>query len=236
MVNSSLLLLILLGISGVFHPMAGAAPVGWNQETFTLHGRITDRAGNGVAGAEVALYTTTDVRRPVDFLAPSTNIDGGYALAVPPGKYWVVARKRQSSRYGALQPTDRHSGAPVEIVGEPGKTVSANFTIATLREMGEGQPLTAMAMATLKGRICDGEGAPVANAYMFARKERAGGGIPDLISPTADRNGETTLLLRPGRYFIGTDLVFPPREGSPLKEILLGSEEREISVNMEVSQ
>jgi hypothetical protein len=212
----------------------GPSNAGWAQETFTLHGRVTDREGKGVAGAEVALYTTPDVRRPVDFITPPTIANGSYAIALPPGEYWAVARKRQSGRFGPLQPTDQHSGAPAEIAGKSGEKVTADFTVASIREMGEERQPPEEETVRLRARVIDNEGAPVANAYLYARREEAKGGIPDFVSPAADHSGVSILLLPPGKYFIGADLAFPPREGADLQEVTVSPGKNEAVIDLEV--
>ena len=223
-----------------FHPtlwicltMLALSPAVAAQQTFTLSGRVVDGEGRGVAGAEVALYTSADVRRPVDFIAPPTTADGSYTITVPTGKYWVVARQRQNGRYGPLQPADRHSGTPVEIDGEPAQTVVADFKVTAIREMRRHRETSEDAVM-LKGRLTDKVGAPVANAYLYARREKGGGGIPDFISPTVDKEGEYTMSLPSGRYFLGADVAFPPREGSGLKEVTVTPGKTDIVIDMEV--
>jgi hypothetical protein len=233
-----LLLVVFIGVIGLNLLVEGAIHAGLAQQTFTLHGRVADREGKAVAGADVALYTTPDVRRPVDFLSPPTIENGSYAIALPPGTYWAVARQRQGGRFGPLRPTDRHSGMPVEIVGTAGEMVTADFTIATVRELGEMQQPSTEETVRLKARLVDQEGKPAANAYLFARKEQQarGDGIPDFISPSADQNGEATLILPPGKYFIGAELVFPPRQGSTLREMTLAPDSKDHLLELEVSR
>jgi hypothetical protein len=74
----------------------------------------------------------------------------------------------------------------------------------------------------------------IGNAYLFARKAATGDGMPDFIAPGVDQNGETSLLLPPGSYFVGADVVFPPREGHALQEITLTPGSKEIFINLEV--
>jgi len=67
-----------------------------------------------VAGAEVYLYDSKQVKRPADFISPKTKTDGSYKLTVPAGVYWAVAiLRRTGPSFGPLQVGDKHSGEPL---------------------------------------------------------------------------------------------------------------------------
>ncbi len=209
-------------------------PLRAQEGSFTLHGRVTDSAGRGVAGAEVALYTSPDVRRPADFAAPPSAADGSYAVAVPSGRYWVVARQRRTGQAGPLAPGDRHSGEPVEISGPAGGEVGADFTVATVREMGRRRETASEELVTVTGRLRGADGAPLADAYLFARRSREGGELPDYVSPGSNAGGECTLVLPPGRYFFGADTVFPPRRDRILQELTVTAGKLDVVIDMKV--
>ncbi|MBI5441515.1 MAG: carboxypeptidase regulatory-like domain-containing protein [Deltaproteobacteria bacterium] len=230
--SRALLLGVLLGAAGL---SAAAGKTGSAEALFTLHGRVSDRQGKPSPGAEVALYRTPDTRRPVDFITPPTIENGTYAIGLPPGTYWAVARQRTGPRYGPLQPSDRHSGAPVEIEGKAGEVVVADFTIASVRELGEERRAPEGEVLQLRGRLIDKEGAPAANAYLFARRDEGKAGLPDFLSPPADGTGACLLLLPPGTYYVGADVVFPPREGRTLKKVNLTPDQKDLSIDLEVA-
>jgi hypothetical protein len=209
-------------------------PAGAEEGNFTLRGRVVDNAGHGVAGAEVALYTNPDVRRPADFAAPPSATDGSYAVVVPAGRYWVVARQRREGQAGPLAPGDRHSGEPVEVAGSAGGAVAADFTVATVREMGQRRESSAEELVTLTGRLLGPDGKPLAGAYVFARRAREGGEVPEFVSPWSDASGAYTLVLPPGRYFLGTDTVFPPRRERILHEKSLSAGKLDVVMDMAV--
>jgi hypothetical protein len=80
---------------------------------FVLKGRILDAAGRSVEGGEVFVYDSVQTRRPADFISPKSDGEGLYRLVLPAGRYWVVARVRNSTKYGPLAFGGRHSGEAV---------------------------------------------------------------------------------------------------------------------------
>lgn len=220
------LLFLLLAV----HAAAAAAAGG----SFTLAGRVTDRAGTAVAGAEVSLYTTADVRRPADFAAPPAAPDGSYTVTLPAGRYWAVARQRREGKYGPLQPGDRHSGAPVEVAGEAGERLSLDFTVAAMKEMGERRESSPESGVILTGRLTATGGAPLSDAYVFARRDKGGKGLPEFISPWTGADGAYTLALPPGRYFLGAARLFPPPHGGEPREVNLDAGKSGVVIDMEV--
>jgi hypothetical protein len=195
---------------------------------------VADTTGRPVAGAEVVLYTNSDVRRPPDFAAPPSAADGSYAVAVPAGRYWAVARQRRAGETGPLGPGDRHSGEPVEVLGEIGAEVAVDFTVATVQEMGRRRESSEGEFVTLTGRLTGPAGRPLAGAYLFARRNRDGEELPEYVSPWTGADGAYTLVLPPGRYFLGDETVFPPRRERKVQDVTLTPDKLDIVIDMAV--
>jgi hypothetical protein len=122
----------------------------------------------------------------------------------------------------------------VEISGEPAELLTVDFTVTTLRELEMTRQAPPAETVILRARLVDHAGAPIAQAYLFARKEPGSRELPDYISPATDREGTATLVLPPGRYFIGTDRVFPPAETKQLQEMTLTINNTDLIIEMEV--
>jgi hypothetical protein len=202
-IEFSSLVALLLVICFSFQASAG--------QPFFLSGTIRGGAGEPVVDAEVYFYTSTNIRRPADFISPKTDQLGKFRLEVPAGIYWAVARERKGERFGPLALGYRHSGEPVMvIVGDEPETV-LDFTIADLRELAQLKPKSSSELITVSGRIVDvaGNGQPL--AYAFARSDNVQVSMPEYFSMWTDNDGRFTLQLPPGNYDIGAAHEFPPR-------------------------
>ncbi len=131
-VRTSLVFLLISALSGAFFFPPGVSAL----ETFYLAGKVTDKQGKPVEGAQIYVYTSGDTKRPADFISPKSDKEGRYGIKLPAGRYWAVARARAVDRYGPLAPGDRHSGEPEEI--EPGNaaTVEKDFIVKEISDFG----------------------------------------------------------------------------------------------------
>lgn len=195
--------------------LLAAAPL-WAAEPATVTATILDVAGKPVAGAKVFYYDSADTRRPADFISPVSDSSGRTALQLPPGRYWAVARLKKDGAYGPLMPGDKHSGEPTVLEPAAGENLPAEFVIADIRDVGRTKQSVAAESVVLRGRIVDGDGAPVANAYVFANRTAAGAALPEFLSAwTAADGGYTLYLPVGGHYFVGAARQFPPE--TPLR-------------------
>lgn len=190
-------------------------------ETFTLTGQILDIDAKPVTGAELFVYDSAVIRRPADFISARSGKDGRFSLVLPRQKYWAVARVRSSDKFGPLLPGDRHSGEP--LILEPDETAELiqDFTVVDIREAVRQKQKIRSDFLSVTGHVVDQYGKPVRDAYAFALSEQAVRGVPDYVSAWTVENGEYTIYLPPGRYFLGVSKKFPPVPGTAAKQELL---------------
>ena len=189
----------------------GGSSVAFAQENGTFSGRILDVAQQPVAGAAVFVYTSANIRRAADYISPATAGDGVFQVTLPAGHYWVVARARKGEQqYGPLLTGDRHSGAPMEIDVKAGQAGQEDFVVADLKETSRLAVKLDTSFLQIEGTLRSKDGKPLANGYAFARRDKAGKGIPEYVSAWSDENGKYTLFLPPGTYWLGLAYQFPP--------------------------
>ena len=224
-----LLMMVLLWscflVLGLFGPATG-------QEGGVFSGRVVDVAQRPVAGAAVFVYSSSNIRRPADYISPPSDAAGGFQLTLPAGHYWAVARKRQGEeKYGPLLPGDRHSGAPLEIDIIAADTLQEEFVVADLKETSQLAVKLDTSFLQVEGKLLTKEGAPVENGYAFARLDAAGKGIPEYVSAWTDGSGGYTLFLPPGTYWLGFARTFPPGpESVPRQKVTIDNPSKNINI------
>ena len=180
-------------------------------ETGLFSGQVVDISKHPVEGAEIYIYTTTNVRRPADYISAPTDNEGRFQISLPPGLYWAVARARQGeAEVGPLMPDDKHSGKPLEIEITTGETLEESFTVMNLKESAQFIQKIDSAYTKIQGRILDKDGQPIKNAYAYAFQNEASTEIPSFLSAWTDDSGTYTLFLPPGTYYLGMATEFPP--------------------------
>jgi len=180
------------------------------EEKAVFNGQVIDVQGRPVEGSMVFVYASPDVRRSADFISPPTGRDGIFRLLLPPGKYWAVARLKKTDGFGPLMPGDRHSGEPKEVKLTTGGQVEMRFTVTDLREAAIMRTKEREGPARLSGRIIDEQGVPVKGAYAIASDNEKPSGIPDYVSAWVDDDGQYTLFIPRGVYYMGSAIAFPP--------------------------
>lgn len=183
-------------------------------EPGVFQGQILDVAGRPVSGAEVYIFDTPNVKRPADFISNRTSGEGRYQVRLPGGDYWAVAIfRRGGARFGPLATEDKHSGEPVALAIKAGEKRSQDFVVMNLREAARQHEKKSADLIRVSGKIVDKSGAPAVMAYAMAHKMQQFGTMPDYISAWTDEQGDYTLYLPPGRYYLGASLGFPPKHG-----------------------
>jgi hypothetical protein len=222
-----LLFLLLLPAVDLYSADASAA------ENATLTGRIQDVVGRPVEGAEVFIYSTSaQVRRTADFISSPSDTEGRYAIFLPAGTYWCIARwRKDGARFGPLMPGDKHSGEPMEIEVSRGASL-ADFTVADLKEAaGLIKKKTREDYIKITGRILDRDGKPAQGVYAIASTTRSVSEIPDYLSPWTDDTGSYTLYLPRGKYYFGASARFPPGSRTAFaREMLLEGDKDDLDI------
>jgi hypothetical protein len=178
-------------------------------ETRMLKARVSDIEGRPLEGAKLFLYDSPNVRRPADFISSLSDGTGRIQLVLPPAKYWVVARFKPDGKYGPLMPGDRHSGEPLEVDLSAGG-VEADFVVADIREIGQKKRTNATDALRLKGKVVDSQGAPVAQAFVFASRSKEFSEVPDFVSAWTGADGRYEVYLPQGAtYYVGASRQFP---------------------------
>lgn len=200
-----------------------------------LAGVIADESGRPVAGAELFVYDSPRTRRPADFISPRTGMDGKYLLQLPAGRYWVVARVRQSDKYGPILPGDRHSGDPIEIdLGEEGQELA--LTVADIRDLARAKEKAKSDVARLSGRILDQDGRAAEGAYAAAWREPVTKRLPDVVSGWTDSTGEYLLFLPAGNFAVSAVQVFPPPESTQkMQNLQVTAGEKRVAFDLKVT-
>jgi hypothetical protein len=167
-------------------------------------------SGEPIAGAFVNIYpdAISNLLGPSMFISLPTASDGSYSLDVPPGAYYVVARKRLSgSAMGPLSPGDfysEHQRVVTTVVA--GKLAVVDMPLVVIKApmffkkgMVENQTDTG-----IRGRLVDVSGHPVPGGFAIAYVDPEMRRLPDFVSTLSDANGDFILYLPDaGTYFLG---------------------------------
>jgi hypothetical protein len=187
-----------------------------------VEGVLTDENGAPVSGAEVYFYTDAAkrFRGPADYMAEPTGEDGRYITELPPGEYYVVARKRVSgSISGNLQKGDfysREAQGPVKV--REGGYQRVDLKLVELTGNMLFSVFSAAGEQGIKGVIRGRDGAPQARAYAFAYKDQKMVGKPDYVSGWTREDGSYVIYVpQPGPYYVGarTGFMGVPKPDEP---------------------
>lgn len=151
------------------------------------------------------LYVYKDAAKgfkgPAYFIQPVA--DGTFRLRLPPGEYFLLARKRaKGGQFGPIEIGDYFNyyyGNPVRI--KEGETHTIDLeTIARLSmlEAAEGVPFQGVT-----GQVLGASGQPVAGLHVFAYRNKEMTGTPDYFSPATGSDGRFELALpEPGTWYL----------------------------------
>jgi len=188
-----------------------------------IKGQVLVENKGASEGAFVYAYDSpfNDMRVPTKLISEPTAADGTYTFKLPPGHYYIVARKRVSGDpKGYLVKGDyegKYSENPVEV--KEGAYTSVNLSIAEL----EGAFLLAPYLAEkgdrgLSGKVTDENGGPASGAYVMLYTDKEMIGIPAYLSKPSGRDGEYSVYVpKPGTFYVAARLKYGglPRKGEP---------------------
>ncbi len=190
-----------------------------------LSGKVTlKNNGQALEGAYVNVYPSHafNLLGPATYLSSPTGADGSYSIDVPPGAYYVVARKRTSGlASGPLSPGDHlseDSRKLVEIKAGMRSRVDlpmVKMTAPMFFKQGGGIKVTERGIS---GILVNAESKPVTGGFAIAYRNSDIQRLPDFVSTVTNDKGEFTLYLPAGgTYYLaarlhGWDM---PRPGEP---------------------
>ncbi len=174
--------------------------------------RVVDVDGNPVKGAFIFFYDSPDTKRAVDLVSPPTDGKGVCEKEVPPGTYWVLARLKLEGDFdmGPLMIGDKVSADPEEVDVPRTGSVDLDFTIMDLLDTIRLSTKKRNDLNRITGRIIDSSGDPSNKAFAFASRHNKEVLIPRYFSPWTDGEGNFTIYLPNGNYYLGTATTFAP--------------------------
>jgi hypothetical protein len=144
-----------------------------------------------------------------DWVSRGSAEDGTYKLDLPPGEYYIGARKRANGlNYGPLYKGDYydHRHAIKGIVVRKGKYKNLDFELKELREPMFFQGLTAAEKVTetgIRGKLLDEKGEHIPGTFVMGYADDDMQRAPDFASTLTDDDGNYTLYLpKGGRYWL----------------------------------
>jgi hypothetical protein len=166
---------------------------------------------------------------PSQFLSTPTDASGRYQVAVTPGSYYVVARKRMTGDpTGPLTPGDfysEHQRILAHVVA--GQISIVDLPVVTMRAPMFFKKEVARSSDTgIRGRLIDGGGRPVPGAFAMAYTDKQMKRAPDHASTLTDAEGRFTIFLpEAGTFYLAARIHAwdMPQHGEPYGK--LGGEE-----------
>ena len=152
------------------------------------------------------LYVYQDADK--DFKGPAYVIQpvekGRFRLNLPPGSYWLLARKRvRGGQYGPIETGDYFNyyfGNPVKVTA--GQVREVKLEAITRLSIFEDENAD-LPFSGVRGKVVDAAKRPVARMHVFAYRNPEMTGTPDFFSPPTGKDGRFELTLPDGGpYFL----------------------------------
>lgn len=185
-----------LVLSVLLLPLLGAC---FQQGETGLEGKLL-LADGPLAGAQVEVYLGGGQERSTQpFAAATSDADGRFRLTLPPGRYFLIGKKKEETGDGRVRMLMGECPAnPLEV--SRGVSRVPPFTV---REMGRDGALHPAPGTGVQGRLVAGD-KPVAGAFVYVYPEEDGG----LMGPSYEAaacsadDGSFRIDLSPGRFFL----------------------------------
>lgn len=165
--------------------------------------------GQPVSGAYVNVYPShvPNLLGPSTYISSPTGADGSYRLDVPPGKYYVVARKRTSGMAtGPISTGDYFSEDSRQVTEiKAGKLTKVDLAMAHMTapmffKQGSAASVTETGIT---GILVDAAGKPLPGGFAIAYTNDDIQRLPDYASSLTNDQGEFTLYLpKGGEYYL----------------------------------
>ena len=157
-----------------------------------------------------------DLYGPAFAASRLTDADGSFELALPPGEYVVVARKRKNGELSGpvLAGDNRSEFINLTVIGEQRDlTILAPFKVGDNRRLTDDVPAT---QTGLSGRILDSDGNPVEGARIHVYDHVQMSERPKFVSEQSAPDGSYLIYLpKGGTYYLAARDKFggPPKLG-----------------------
>lgn len=173
---------------------------------------VMKESGDPLSGSYVNIYpdTISNLLGPSQFISTPTDEQGFYQLEVPPGVYYVVARKRMSGQAtGPLAPGDYYSEHQRLVTRvEEGKLVEIDLPVAKMKApMFFKRMVGEQTNTGISGVLLDQSGQPVMGGFAMAYEDKDMKRLPDYASTLSDEKGRFTIYLpEGGSYYLAARL------------------------------
>jgi len=175
-----------------------------------LRGQIVIKDSNvPLAGAFVNIYpdTISNLLGPSQFISSPTDAQGRYQIEVPPGVYYVVARKRLSGEpTGPLEPGDFYSEHQrIKVRVEAGKLAIVDLPVVAMKApmFFKSRVVDQETTTGIRGTLVDQAGKPVMGGFAMAYADPEMKRLPDFASTLSDQEGHFIIYLpEGGTYYL----------------------------------
>jgi hypothetical protein len=160
-----------------------------------------------------------DLKGPAYLASQPTGPEGEFSVALPPGKYFFVLRRRDGGEaVGPVRTGDHHSEVIGPVTVRGGETVVRD--VVALRKIGETKDLPSTTPAPtstgISGTIRDSDGRPVKDARLHAYTYPQMSERPKYVSELTGADGRYVLFFpEGGTYYLAARNRFggPPKIG-----------------------
>ena len=175
---------------------------------------VTDVAGKPIKGAYIFFYDSPNTKRAVDLVSTVTDKNGYCEKAVPPGRYWVLARLKARGNFdmGPLMIEDKFSGDPLEIEVVVGEELTLDFTVMDLLDTIITKTKKREDLNKVSGRVVNEKGEALEGVFAFANRHKSSLTVPDFFSAWTESDGAFVIYLPTGKYNLGAAASFNPKQ------------------------
>ncbi|BCR03397.1 hypothetical protein DESUT3_04660 [Desulfuromonas versatilis] len=164
-------------------------------------------SGAPLAEAYVNIYpdAVSNLLGPSQYISSPTDAEGRYNLEVPPGTYYVVARKRMSGQAaGPLAQGDYYSEHQRVITTvEEGTLALVDLQVVPMKApmFFQKSVVDKRTETGIRGRLVDAAGKPVPGSFAVAYTDSDVRRLPDFASTLSDQQGNFTIFLPKGGVY-----------------------------------